>query len=233
MSLNINDKVQSVINDYNDIAIEYCEEFGDNDNYNIYINKWLKSLESGEILDVGCGCAKNCQYINEFGGYKSIGIDFSDNMLEEAKRRNPNCEVSKMDMNKLTFEDNRFNGILSNCSMIHVPKELAQTTLLGFKRVLKNNGGLLLILLEGNGEKMVEEPYRIGQGVYVYTKYYCIEEIVDLLHTTGFSVTDIDIRETQSDMELGGRELIIYAKNTLVSKEEQLNELKKILKKSR
>lgn len=150
-------------------------------------------------------------------------------MIEEANKRNPDCKISKMDMTNLTFDDNSFDGILSNCSLIHVPKELVNETLIGFKRVLKDNGGLLLILLEGNGEEMVEEPYRIGKEVYVYTKFYSIEEIIDLLHATGFSIVDIDIRETESDMELGGRELIIYSKNTTISEEKQFEEKSRIL----
>lgn len=231
MEDNLKYKVQSVINDYNDIVDEYFNDFGNDEKYNIYIKKWLESLNDGEILDAGCGFARDSKYINTFKGFKSIGIDFADKMIEEAKARNPECIVSKMDMTNLLFEDNRFEGIISNCSMIHIPKELIETTLKGFKRVLKDNGGLLLVLLEGFGEEMVEEPYRLGKNVYVYTKYYEIEEIIDLLHNNGFSISDIDIRKTENNMELGGRELIVYGKNKTISKNEQLNEKQNLVDK--
>lgn len=225
MGLTIYDKVKSVIDDYNDIAKEYCDEFENNDSYNVYIKKWLNTSKSGKILDVGCGCAKNCAYINKFKGFYCIGIDLSDNMLKEAKKRNPSCEVMKMDMTELKFRNESFDGIVSNCSMIHIPKELVDKTLNGFKRILKKNGRLLLILLEGTGEKMVEEPYRRGKKAYVYTKYYSVKEIINLLHKKGFSINDIDVRITQNDMDLGGRELIIYAQNKLISHREKDKEL--------
>lgn len=230
MGISLNDKIKSVVDDYNDIAIEYCDEFGENDNYNKYIDKWLNLVGSGKILDVGCGCGKNCNYINSFDGFISTGIDFSDNMLEEARKRNPSVEVFKMDMTELSFDDNSFDGILSNCSMIHTPIELVPQTLLGFKRVLKENGRLLLILLEGNGEEMVEEPYRAGQNVFVYTKFYSLEEIIGILHNSGFSINDIEIRKTESENELGSGELIVYAQNKEISLEEKKNEVKRLIR---
>lgn len=107
-------------------------------------------------------------------------------MIAEARKRYPTVKIKKMDMTNITFLDQTFDGILSNCSLIHIPTELLSQTLQGFKRILKPNGKLLLIVLEGNGDEMVEEPYREGQDVYAYTKYFTAEEIVTLLNDNGF-----------------------------------------------
>lgn len=210
-NLNTKEKEQSVINDYNDIAKEYCEEFSNTEIYNRYIDKFLDNVQSGKILDAGCGCGNQCEFINKHLNFESIGIDFSDKMLEEAKKRFPNVKVSKMNMTDLSFSDSVFNGLLSNCSLIHVPSELIPKTIKEFGRVLKPNGKLLLIILEGDGEEMVEEPYR--KDTYVYTKKFREHEIIQILNENGFKVDILEKRKTESENELSFNELIIYATN--------------------
>ena len=220
-SMSTQEKSESVMSDYNDIASEYCDEFCDTQVYNDFIDKWLQTIQKGNILDVGCGGGNNCQYINEKEGFQAYGIDFSDGMIAEARKRYPNVKIKKMDMTNITFPDQTFDGILSNCSLIHIPTELLSQTLQGFKRILKPNGKLLLIVLDGKGEEMVEEPYREGQDVYAYTKYFTTEEISKLLNDNGFKVDGIEKRKTESENELAGGELVIYASN------ERIQELKK------
>ncbi len=213
--LSIEEKIISVIRDYNDIAKEYCDEFCSTDVYNQFIDKWLQTIKKGNILDVGCGGGNNCKYINGKVGFEAYGIDFSDVMIEQAIKRYPNENFQKMDMTNITFKDKAFDGILSNCSLIHIPTELLSQTLQGFKRVLKSKGKLLLIVLDGHGEKMIEEPYRQGKEVYVYTKYFTKDEITRLLNNNGFKVDLIETRKTESKNELARGELVVYATNEL------------------
>ena len=58
---------------------------------------------------------------------------------------------------------------------------------------------------------MVEEPYREGQDIYTYTKYYTADEISNFLKDNGFGIDEIERRKTESENELAGGELIIYA----------------------
>lgn len=215
-SMSTDEKKESVLRDYDDIASEYCEEFCGTKVYNGFIDKWLQTIQKGNILDVGCGGGNNCQYINEKEGFQAYGIDFSDGMITEARKRYPDVKIKKMDMTNITFPDEQFDGILSNCSLIHVPTELLGQTFQGFKRILKPNGKLLLIVLEGNGDEMVEEPYRECKGVYAYTKYFTAEEISKLLKDNGFKVDEIEKRKTESENELAGGELVVYESNERV-----------------
>ena len=211
--LSTEEKSMSVMSDYNDIALEYCDEFCNIDVYNGFIDKWLQTMQKGNILDAGCGGGNNCQYINEKDGFQAYGIDFSDAMIAEARKRYPNVKIKKMDMTNISFPNQIFDGILSNCSLMHIPLELLSQTLQGFKRILKPKGKLLLIVLEGNGEEMVEEPYRQGLNIHVYTKYFTAEEISKILNDNGFKVDEIEKRETESGNELAGKELVVYASN--------------------
>ncbi len=132
-------------------------------------------------------------------------------MLNIAKEKVPNCNFEIMDITKITYPDDSYDGIISNCSLFHIPVEELPKTLKSFKRVLKPDGKLLLILQEGNGEKMVEEPYR--PGIYIYIKYFSKNEIQKLLQEYGFEIDYLLKKESPNMLELGNKKLIVLSSN--------------------
>ncbi len=209
-NLTIKEKKQSVIDNYDDIAKEYVNEFFEDTSDNKYIDIFLNSLNGKKILDVGCGNGKDCKYILE-KGFNINGIDLSIGMLNIAKEKVPNCNFEIMDITKITYPDDSYDGIISNCSLFHIPVEELPKTLKSFKRVLKPDGKLLLILQEGNGEKMVEEPYR--PGIYIYIKYFSKNEIQKLLQEYGFEIDYLLKKESPNKLELGNKKIIVLSSN--------------------
>lgn len=208
--LTVEEKKKGVIDDYDDIAREYAEEFFNDTSDNQYIDYFLQSLEGTKILDVGCGNGKDCKYISQ-QGFDINGIDLSVGMLEIAKERVPEGKFEVMDIANITYPDNSYDGIISNCSLFHVPAEELPKTLESFARILKPNGKLLLILQEGLGETMVEEPYR--KGVHIYMNYFSLEQIQNLLREYGFEVNNVAREEAPNEFELGNGKLIVLSNN--------------------
>lgn len=208
--LTVEEKKKGVIDDYDDIAREYAEEFFNDTSDNQYIDYFLQSLEGTKILDVGCGNGKDCKYISQ-KGFDINGIDLSVGMLEIAKERVPEGKFEVMDIANITYPDNSYDGIISNCSLFHVPTEELPKTLESFARILKPNGKLLLILQEGLGETMVEEPYR--KGVHIYMNYFSLEQIQNLLREYGFEVNNVAREEAPNEFELGNGKLIVLSNN--------------------
>lgn len=208
--LTTQEKIKSVIDDYDDIAKEYAEDFYDDVSDYKYIDKFIQSLNGKMVLDVGCGVGEDCKYIDQKGLY-AIGIDLSEGMLRIAKDKYPNGRFQSMDMTNITYPANSFDGIISNCSLFHIPVELLHQTLESFKRVLKPNGKLLLILQEGNEEIMVEEPYR--PGTYIYMNYFSPENISKLLKEHNFKIDGFDKEVSPSEFELGTGKLIVFSSN--------------------
>lgn len=205
------EKKKGVIADYDDIAKEYAEEFFYDTSDNKYIDAFLQSLDGIKILDVGCGNGKDCKYISE-KGFEVIGIDLSVGMLAIAKEKVPNGKFEVMDIADITYPENSYDGIISNCSLFHIPSEELPKTLESFARVLKPNGKLLLILQEGLGETMIEEPYR--PGVNIYMNYFSVETISNLLQEYGFEVNSIGKEESPNEFELGNGKLIVLSSNS-------------------
>ncbi len=71
----------------------------------------LQNMPGGEkaILDVGCGPGRNAQILSR-RGYKVTGIDMSKELLERAKRTNPELDFRLMDVRNLGFSDDTFGA---------------------------------------------------------------------------------------------------------------------------
>ena len=87
MSMNAKDKTRQHFNetasDYNNSTDgKFVEPM-----YEVIV-KEIQKLPGGKILDIGCGNGNLFTYLPE-GKYKLFGVDFSENMISEAKR---NCK---------------------------------------------------------------------------------------------------------------------------------------------
>ena len=202
------EKKQRLVADYNDIAKEYDRDFSTDTSDNKYIDIFLDSLDGLRVLDAGCGCGRDYKYMVQ-KGFSVDGIDLSSGMLKIAQEKIPNGKFELMDMTDLTYPDDKYDGILCNHSFFHIPVKEIPKTLLNFKRVLKNNGNLLLILNEGDGETMIEEPYR--PGTYLYMNCFSMGQIKTLLQKYGFKI--ISATKAKCANDLSNYKLIILSNN--------------------
>lgn len=141
--------------------------------------KFLSYLEKGSlILDAGCGSGRDARVFTE-RGYRVIGIDLSEKLLEIAKKNAPNAEFKLMDIADVDFSDESFNGIWNVASLLHVPKEEAPNVIGGFYRTLKKGGLLYISVKEGEGETVAKDT-RYG-GVEKFWSFFHKEELESLL----------------------------------------------------
>ncbi len=91
----------------------------------------------GKILDVGCGLGELLELYKN-----SVGIDKNSYCVEYCRKKGHKCFVG--DIYKIPFKKNSFNGILISHVFEHLsnPKRAIKEV----KRVLKNNGKLLIIV---------------------------------------------------------------------------------------
>lgn len=109
--------------------------------YDVLVDEIQKS-ESGKILDVGCGNGNLFKMLPD-GKYELYGVDFSENMIIEAKK---NCEFKASftvaDAERLPFDDDTFDMIVCNASFHHYIHP--DTVLEEMHRVLKDGGNVLI-----------------------------------------------------------------------------------------
>jgi len=141
------------------------------------LNKFISLLLGKKILDAGCGPGRDLLYFKE-EGFDVAGIDTSKGMMRECKRRTGIMPLF-MDMRKMDFENEAFNGIWCMASFSDISKEDSLKVVNEFYRVLKRGGIIYIAVKEGEGIKVVKKKkYNDMPRVYVYYKQRELEEIL-------------------------------------------------------
>lgn len=145
-----------------------------------WINYYSDQFPKGSlVLDIGCGAGRDAFYLSS-KGFSITGIDFSEKLIEIAKKKVPNGKFFVMDFENLSFPENSFDGVWASASLLHIPKERLLETLKRISLVLKKNGLFFSLFRVGEGEKLTKE--KRGDAVLErFYAYYKPEEIEALL----------------------------------------------------
>ncbi len=91
-----------------------------------------------DILDLGCGNGRFCEYLKQTN---YTGVDFSENMIKEARKRYPKNNFLVGDALSLPFKDSSFDKVYSIAVIHQIPsKEYREKAVLEIKRVLRPGG---------------------------------------------------------------------------------------------
>ena len=107
------------------------------------LQKLFPDLQGKTVLDLGCGYGWHCRYAAEHGALRVLGIDLSERMVEEARRRNPHARIryEVCGLDTYSYPPNTFDLVLSNL-VLHYIADLRQV----YQNVystLKNGGHFL------------------------------------------------------------------------------------------
>ncbi len=78
-----------------------------------------------KILDVGCGAGTKSKYLTD-KGLKVVGIDFSDKMIEIAKKQVPSATFLTLDLREVETLEQMFDAIFMQAVLLHIPKNEAE-----------------------------------------------------------------------------------------------------------
>ena len=190
--LNKNNAVAKTIEAYEKLAKDYCRTHFDINVIKNIADFFIKNLKGQKILDIGCGPGRDAKYFSEHG-LKVTGIDLSSNFVKMASQNVPNAKFMQMDMRTLDFPENSFDGIWACASFLHVPKEDAKNTLLGFRKILKPAGLIYLSVKQGNEEKFVEKDEYKGRTKFF--AFYSQDEFKNLIESCNFKIVKVLIDE--------------------------------------
>ena len=169
---------------YKKMAEEYHVSRGIFDN-----KKELKEFsgllpKGAKILDVGCGTGIPTAKFLVNTGFEVIGIDFSERMLKLAKKNVPKAKFIKMNMIKLNFKENSFDGLTSLYAIFHVPKEKHLAIFRNFHKIIKPKGIMLISL----GYKELEETSEDFHGAKMYWSSFTPEKSLQMIKDAGFEI---------------------------------------------
>ncbi len=110
-------------------------------NFLRFVN-WHKTEKT--VLDCGAGGQSPPLGLFYSLGYKTAGIDISDDMMNYAKQfeeqNNFDLNIIKADMREIPFEDESFGNVFSYNTIFHMNRKDIAKALSEMKRVLKKDG---------------------------------------------------------------------------------------------
>jgi len=115
-------------------------------------------LNSGLVVDVGCGFGYFTQYFLDLG-IKSIGVDLSKKILKVAKEKiAPDQSFILADGTKLPFRDGYFTTVILNDVLANVPYNRAYSLLNEVKRIMNGDGKVYISVAN---RYQIREPHTL------------------------------------------------------------------------
>ncbi|HLC59962.1 MAG TPA: class I SAM-dependent methyltransferase [Candidatus Nanoarchaeia archaeon] len=148
--------------------------------------KFLKYIpKNAKVLDLGCGTGISVAKFLDGKDCKVTGIDFSDGMLELARKNVPKAKFIKMDITKMKFKKNSFDGTVSFYAIIHIPRIYHENIYKKLHRMLKKNG---IFLVNASGTCTWEETSKDYLGVPMYWSFYSPKITLNMIKNAGFEI---------------------------------------------
>lgn len=113
-----------------------------------YINDVARSelplITRPKLLDVGCGHGYIHQELSQMG-FDVVGIEIASEVVDIARKANPDISYFCFDGNSIPFDDDTFDIVTAMCVMHHVPPKQWPKFLLEIRRVLRPGGVIMII----------------------------------------------------------------------------------------
>jgi ubiquinone/menaquinone biosynthesis C-methylase UbiE len=152
--------------------------------------------ENSKVIEIGCGYGRNLSYFSR--AKEVVGIDFSQEMILQAKSTNSVAEFYLMDARKTSFEDDYFDwSFCLNNTLGNMPG-IEQKVISEMHRITKPKGKIVLCVFSEEAlESQLENYRRLGMNVEYnghavfsrkdgwYSRRFSEKELVDLVVPCG------------------------------------------------
>jgi len=97
------------------------------------------------VLDYGCGAGRSARFLKRLG-FNAVGVDVSQEMLEQARSKDGSGEYHHIPSGLLPFEDSTFDLIFSSFVFLEVSQiEEIEGILKEMKRALRKDGIIIFV----------------------------------------------------------------------------------------
>lgn len=210
----MNDPTDSLRASYDAVAAAYVEhlynELAQKPLDRHLLNRFAESVRGrGLVADVGCGPGHVARYLHD-QGVQVLGIDLSGEMIRWASQLNPNLEFRVDDMRSLQLPDGTLTGIVAFYSIIHLDGADFGVALRELRRVLADDG--LLLVSFHIGEQTVHRDEMWGQPVSLDFRFLMPNDVIASLQAASFAVIETIEREPYIGAEFASRRCYLLAK---------------------
>lgn len=143
---------------FNEIAEKYDQTIALINSLDDWVYVKNLSLSRQKVLDIGCGSGHLLEVLSKYFD-ECYGIDNAEKMIELAEKNNPDFKLICGNAEKLPYEDEYFDYVVTHTTFHHLNKEKATGEA---KRVLKKGGKLVIVdvvLKKNKFRKKLEKFY--------------------------------------------------------------------------
>lgn len=168
-----------------------------------------KPIEDMDVLDVGTGPGRDIKFMYSKGIKRVVGLDNSEEFIKilkelEEKREIPRNSFVKGDMLDIPFDNETFDIVRQNASLLHIPittkGEMLDKAIQESYRVLKENGILFVSVKKGKGVQLIDTKEGLGARIY---QMHTVESITKILEEHHFRILDIiEIEEQRKQSKI-------------------------------
>lgn len=170
---------------YNQIAKDWIEDHKKDTWWMSGADTFISLLPEGSrVLDVGCAGGAKSKYLSE-KGLSAVGIDYSEKMIDIARREVSGAEFFVRDMKEVDQSLGEFDGIFVQAALLHVPKKEVSFVLTKLSGILKPGGYLYIAVKEQRPGQAEEEIVTEDDYGYAYSRffsYFTMEELKTYLN---------------------------------------------------
>lgn len=209
-----NNNPENVRADYDRIAEDYARKISGELEYKPFdrelLTRFAAAVRSrGTICDMGCGPGHVARYLRDTGA-DVTGLDLSPQMVEQAKRLNPDMSFREGNMLALELPDASMAGITAFYAVVNIPVSSLPVVFREMYRVLQPGGSLLLAFHIGDDVIRPQSLWNNPVGMEFYELQPA--RIAQLLAEAGFAVDEILEREPYApEVEYQSRRAYVWA----------------------
>lgn len=204
---------EKIIKCYNDTADNYAAERIDELSKKHFDRLLLKEFASvnkdkGLCADFGCGPGQTTKFLYDHGIKDIIGVDISSGMIDAARRLFPKIKFETGDLLKVPYASNYFGSALAFYAIVHFTYDQIKIAFSEVNRVLKIGGQFLFSFHVGNETVHFDKAGDIDVDIDLF--FFQTEQIIELLHETGFRIIDALERYPYKDVEYASKRAYIW-----------------------
>lgn len=200
------DRYKETFETWNKVATLYQDKFMDlnlyDETYDFVCNSITKN--KAKILEIGCGPGNITKYLlSKRRDFDIFGIDIAPNMIELAKKNNPNASFTIMDSRKIDEIKEKYDGIVCGFCLPYLSQTDSEKFIKDSSNLLNENGLLYVSFVEGDPNK---SDFQIGSsGDKVYFYFHNSHTLKTQLAENKFTELEtfkIKYRRTEKDIEI-------------------------------
>jgi len=175
-------------------ALTYSQESNPiKDLSNRFVESMLPDLSGKSVLDAGCGTGHFCTYAQKHKANRILGIDFSQVMIDQAKKNCPSVQFYCSDLSTFKLDQEPVDVII--CALVIGHIENISKVFTNFSTMLKTDGHLILtdfhpILTLQNAKRTFKNP-QTQEIVEIKHYLHRLDEIKSLVESLGFKIEQI------------------------------------------